>query len=323
LEKPGDNFLMSTTWAEVTCESPAELVDQLADFLVTLSGNGVCIENLNVDTFSLEGLADAPVKMVKTYMISDAALHDKIEAIEAFMQDLLSSYPDFQFHPPKLFFLHEEDWANNWKQYFKPSRIGRRIVIKPTWEEWDAAEDAIILEIDPGMAFGTGTHPTSRLCLESMERIYFREVPFDSSDFMILHSDFLDVGTGSGILAIAAAKFGAERIVALDIDPKAVIIAEQNLVLNHVRDIVSLSTDPIREITGSFAVIAANILAEDLVRMAGDLAAKLRKGGFLILSGILTEKEGVVFDGFAGFPLTPVETTREGEWSCITFRLES
>jgi ribosomal protein L11 methyltransferase len=312
---------MSTTWAEVTCESPAELVEQLADFLVTLSGNGVCIENLNVDTFSLEELADAPVKMVKTYFISDATLQDKIDAIEAYMQKLLCTYPGFALRPPEVFFLQEEDWANNWKKHFKPSRIGRRIIIKPTWEEWDAAEGAIILEIDPGMAFGTGTHPTSRLCLETMERIYFLEAPFNSSD-ITTHSDFLDVGTGSGILAIAAAKFGAERIVALDIDPKAVDIAEQNLELNHVRDIVSLSTTPLSEITGSFAVIAANILAEDLVRMARDLVGKLRKGGFLILSGILTEKEGAVFNGFAGFPLKLVETTREGEWSCITFRLE-
>jgi ribosomal protein L11 methyltransferase len=321
LEKPGDNFLMSTTWAEVTCESPAELVEQLADFLVALSGNGVCIENLNVDTFSLDELADAPVKMIKTYFISDAALQDKIDAIEEYMQKLLCSYPGFAQRPPEVNFLQEEDWANNWKNHFKPSRIGRRIIIKPTWEEWDSSGDTIILEIDPGMAFGTGTHPTSRLCLETMERIYFREAPFDSSAIMT-HSGFLDVGTGSGILAIAAAKFGAERIVALDIDPKAVGIADNNLELNHVRDIVSASTTPLSEIAGFFSVIAANILAEDLVRMAKDLVVKLSKGGFLVLSGILTEKEDVVITGFAGFPLKLVETTREGEWSCITFRLE-
>jgi ribosomal protein L11 methyltransferase len=312
---------MSLVWAEVTCESPAELVEQLADFLVALSGNGVCIENLNVDTFNLETLEDAPVKMVKTYFVSDAALQNKIDAIEAYMKEHLSPHPGFVPQPPKVFFLQEEDWANNWKKHFKPSRIGRRIVIKPTWEEWDAAEETIILELDPGMAFGTGTHPTSRLCLETLERIYFREAPYNSSVPMP-HSDFLDVGTGSGILAIAAAKFGAERVVALDIDPKAIAVAEENLELNHVRDIVSASTTPLREITGFFAVIAANILAEDLVRMGKDLVARLRKGGILVLSGILTDREATVFAGFADFPLTLVETTREGEWSCITYRLE-
>jgi ribosomal protein L11 methyltransferase len=312
---------MSLTWAEVTCESPAELVEQLADFLVTLSGNGVCIENLIVDTFNLEGLADSPVKMVKTYFISDAALQDKIDAIEEYMKNHISSYPGFAPQPPKVFFLQEEDWANNWKKHFKPTRIGRRIIIKPTWEECDVAEETIILEIDPGMAFGTGTHPTSRLCLETLERIYFREAPFNSA-VTLPHNDFLDVGTGSGILAIAVAKFGAERIVALDIDPKAVTVAEENLVLNHVRDMVTVGTTPLREITGVFAVIAANILAEDLVRMGKDLVARLRNGGFLVLSGILTDKETIVFAGFADFPLTLVETTREGEWSCITYRLE-
>jgi len=312
---------MSLIWAEVTCESPAELVEQLADFLVTLSGNGVCIENLNVDTFSLDSLADSPVKTVKTYFISDATLQDKIDAIKGYLEMHLSSYPGFASHPPNVFYLQEEDWANNWKKHFKPSRIGSRIIIKPTWEEWDAAEDAIILEIDPGMAFGTGTHPTSRLCLETLERIYFREAPFNAY-VALTHTDFLDVGTGSGILAIAAVKFGAERVVALDIDPKAVTIAEQNLELNHVRGIASASTTPLSEVTGSFAVVAANIIAEELVRMGKELVGKLRAGGFLVLSGILIEKEGTVFDGFSDFPLTLVETTREGEWSCITYRME-
>jgi len=312
---------MSLTWAEVTCESPAELVEQLADFLVTLSGNGVCIENLNVDTFSLESLVDAPVKMVKAYFISDATLQEKIDAIKEYLEMHLSSYPGFASHPPNVFYLQEEDWANNWKKHFKPSRIGRRIIIKPTWEEWDATEDAIILELDPGMAFGTGTHPTSRLCLETLERIYFREAPFNAY-VVQTHTDFLDVGTGSGILAIAAAKFGAERVVALDIDPKAVSIAEQNLELNHVRGIASATNTPLGEMPGSFAIVAANILAEELVRLGKDLVGKLRTGGFLVLSGILIEKEGIVFDGFNDFPLTLVETTREGEWSCITYRLE-
>jgi len=130
---------MSLIWAEVTCESPAELVDQLADFLLTLSGNGVCIENLNVDTFSLESLVDAPVKMVKAYFISDATLQEKIDAIKEYLEMHLSSYPGFASHPPNVFYLQEEDWANNWKKHFKPSRIGSRIIIKPTWEEWDAA----------------------------------------------------------------------------------------------------------------------------------------------------------------------------------------
>lgn len=311
---------MGVKWAEVTCKSPAEMVDQLADYLVTLSGNGVCIENLDLDTFSLETVVDAPVKAVKTYLINDASLQDKIEAINAYMETHIAPCHGFDRQLPTIEYLQEEDWANNWKIHFKPSRVGKRMIIKPTWEEFDAAEDEIILELDPGMAFGTGTHPTSRLCLETLERIFIADPPFRSMG-IARPFDLLDVGTGSGILAIAAAKLGAERVIAIDIDAKAISVAEQNIKLNRVSDVVSVGIAPLREVSGSFAVVIANILAEDLVRMACDLVGKMRVGCFLVLSGILSEREETVFKGFADFPLTLVETTREGEWSCICYRL--
>ena len=211
---------MSTTWAEVTFEAPGDLIDQLADFLVTLSGNGICIENLDLDTFSLDTVEDTPVKTVKTYFTSDASLQDKIDTIESYLSMHAAAYPGFVPHPPAITHIQEEDWANNWKKHFRPSRVGQRIVIKPTWEEWDGADDAIILELDPGMAFGTGTHPTSRLCLEILERIFFHEAPFSDPDSP-LPADLLDVGTGSGILAIAAAKLGAGRVTAMDHRPQS------------------------------------------------------------------------------------------------------
>jgi len=313
---------MDMIWAEVSCETPSGMVDQLAEFLVTLSGNGVCIENLCIDTFSLDTLEDTPVKTVKTYFPDDGSLQDKVAAIEAYLFEHAAAYPGFVAQPPTINRLKEEDWANNWKKHFKPSRVGNRMVIKPTWEEWADDADAIILEIDPGMAFGTGTHATSRLCLETLERIFFHEAPF-TAFAAPLPADLLDVGTGSGILAIAAAKLGASRISAIDIDPKAVSIAQQNLALNRVERIVSLSTTPLSDVAGTFSIVVANILAEDLVRMSSDLLGKMRKGGFLILSGILTEKEETVIAGFAPFPLTLVDTTREAEWSCLTFRLET
>lgn len=312
---------MSTTWAEVTFEAPADLIDQLADFLVTLSGNGVCIENLELDTFSLDTVEDTPVKTVKTYFTSDASLQDKIATIESYLSMHAAAYPGFVPHPPAIAHIQEEDWANNWKKHFRPSRVGQRMVIKPTWEEWDGADDAIILELDPGMAFGTGTHPTSRLCLEILERIFFHEAPFSDPDSPV-PADLLDVGTGSGILAIAAAKLGAGHVTAIDIDPKAVAVAQQNLELNRVQGNIEVTATPLKEVAGPFAVVVANILAEELVRIGPELVGKLRRDGYLILSGILTENEGTVLDGFAHFPLTLVETTRQAEWSCITYRLE-
>jgi ribosomal protein L11 methyltransferase len=309
----------SVIWAEVSCVVPADLVDQLAEFLVTHSGTGVSIENLAVDTFSLDTLEDAPVKTVKTYFIRDAALHDRVAAIAAYLAGLAASYPGFVPQPPEISYLQEEDWANNWKIHFKQSRIGRRLVIKPTWEACAAQPDDVIIELDPGMAFGTGTHPTSRLCLETLERIFFREAPFTDADASP-PSELLDVGTGSGILAIAAAKFGADRVTAIDIDPDAVAVAQQNLELNRVQGVVAVSAMPLGEVAGTFAVVVANILAEELVRMGSELVGKLKRDGFLVLSGILTEKEGIVLEGFARFPLVLVETTREAEWSCITYR---
>ena len=309
----------SVIWAEVSCVVPADMVDQLAEYLVTHSGNGVCIENLAVDTFSLDTLEDAPVKTVKTYFLHDAALRDRVAAIAAHLAGLATSYPGFVPQPPAITYLREEDWANNWKIHFKPSRIGKRMIIKPTWEECVAQPDDVIIELDPGMAFGTGTHPTSRLCLETLERIFFREGPF--SDPETPHpAEILDVGTGSGILAIAAAKFGVGQVTAIDIDPEAVAVAQENLELNRVQEVVSVTTVPLREVAGTFAVVVANILAEELVRMGSELVGKLKRDGFLVLSGILTEKEGIVLEGFARFPLALVETTREAEWSCMTYR---
>ncbi len=309
-------------WAEVTCEAPGRMVDELADFLVALSGNGVCIENLSVDTFSLDTLEDTPVKMVKSYFPVDSRLKDKVAAIDSYLAEVAGREIEFIPRPAVITYLGEEDWANNWKQHFKPSRVGRRMVIKPTWEEWQRSPDDIILEIDPGMAFGTGTHPTSRLCLETLERIFLSLPPFDvpSAPSPVT---LLDVGTGSGILAIAAAKLGAPHVTAIDIDPKAVMVAEQNLALNGVAGIVTAAATPLREVVGPFSVVVANILAEELVRLAPELVAMLQQSGFLVLSGILTEKEKIVLTGFAKFPLALVDTTRDDEWSCITFRLES
>lgn len=309
---------MHVTWAEVACKAPAEVVDLLAELLVTLSGNGVCIENLAVDTFSIDTISDSPVKTVKGYFIVDAALHDNVAAIDAYLVEKTAACPGFVHQPPTVTYLQEEDWANNWKQYFKPSRVGRRLVIKPTWEAFTKTKDDIILELDPGQAFGTGTHPTTRLCLEKLEGIFLGESPPPLPS----PADLLDVGTGSGILAIAAAKLGARRIVATDIDPKAVQVTGENLVLNRVQERVTVTTTPLREIAGTFAVVVANILAEELVRLAPELVEKVATAGFLVLSGILTEKEDVVLEGFSRFPLTLPEIHRDSEWSCITYRLK-
>ncbi|MBJ6724677.1 50S ribosomal protein L11 methyltransferase [Geomesophilobacter sediminis] len=301
---------MQTDWAEITCEVPAALVETLADFLVELTGTGVGIDNLHVDTFSLDTLEDTPIKSVKAYLPADAALEEARGQIEEFLARHRAEYGTCPFTPPVIRVVKNEDWANNWKVHFKPVRIGTRMVIKPTWEDYQELPGDLVIQIDPGMAFGTGAHPTTRMCLESMERICY------DRSCGTFPAPLLDVGTGSGVLSIAGALMGAQGIVAVDIDPEAVRVTEENVELNGLSGAIDVSTTPLDRIAGQFGVVVANILAEELVRLAEELVARVRPGGWLILSGILTEKEDFVRNGFPG--LTLVECTHEEEWSCIT-----
>ena len=305
--------------AEVTCRAPAAAVDLLAAFLVELSGAGVCTENRQVDTFSVDGLDDGRDAAIRAYFPADDSLHLQLERISAHLAALAAANPGWSFPPPEVTVISQEEWAHSWKEHFKPLRVGERLVIKPTWEEYPAGEGDLILEIDPGMAFGTGSHETTRLCLEAIEGITRHAGPCAGLAYAAPGS-CLDVGTGSGILAIGALLLGLPTAVGIDIDPEAVAVAAENAGLNGVADRLTLATTPLEQIDGTFSVVVANILAEELVRMAPLLVARVTPGGFLILSGILTGKEGLVTDGFAPFDLVPLPPAREGEWSCLVYR---
>lgn len=310
---------MSDMWAELCCQVPKDLADQLADFLVELSGNGVCIDNQTLDTFSLETLDESPVLTVKAYFAAGPELERNVAEVTAYLASLCAGLPDFSPLPPVASVVKQEDWATSWKQYFHTGTIGRRLVLKPSWEEFTPKGDQVVIEIDPGMAFGTGTHPTTRLCLEALERIVDAAPPFTGSS-LPASFNVLDVGTGSGVLSIAARKLGAGHMVALDIDPQAVEVARENLANNGIFEALDVCTTPVSEIMAEFSVVFANILAEDLIRMSPMLTPRLLKGGMLILSGILTEKEAGVIAAYAATGLTLVEVTRLEEWSCLVYR---
>ena len=305
-------LIMTTDWAEIACEVPAEMVDMLADFLVELTGNGVGVENLHLDTFSLDSLEDTPTKTVKGYFPLDDSLEDLRIKVEQFLAQNGPAFAGFVYAPPVVSVIKNEDWANNWKVHFKPVRIGERLVIKPTWEEYQKLAGDLVIQIDPGMAFGTGAHPTTKMCLEALERICFNENAGKLPD------PVLDVGTGSGVLSIAAALLGATRITAVDIDPEAVRVTQENLELNEVADVVEASATSLDQLPGGFAVVVANILAEELVRLSGQLTERIAPGGWLILSGILSEKEEFVRAGFSSLEM--VANPKELEWCCLTFR---
>lgn len=309
---------MKKEWAQVSCEVPASMVDSLAEYLIELSSTGVSIDNMTLDTFSLDTVEESPIKTVTAYFSVDDSLRERIREIESYLVEKGQAYDGFQFKAPTVARITEEDWSSNWKDHFKPLRIGNHLVIKPTWETFPATDDDIIMELDPGMAFGTGTHPTTMLCLSILEGIFSGR---DASGRP--HKKpraVLDVGTGSGILSIAAALLGAETVKAVDIDPDAVRVATENCTLNNVTHLVSVSDTPLHMVTGSFDVILANILAEELVRLAPELVRRISQGGFLILSGILTDKEDLVVGGFTSLDVSLTRIAREEEWSCIVFQ---
>lgn len=301
-------------WAQVSCVVPDEMVDAISDFLIELSSAGVGIDNRIVDTFSLETLEEHPFKTVSAYFPQDDDLPARLAEISAYLQEHGPLFPGFSYEEPQIVTITEEDWSTSWKEYFKPARIGKRLVIKPSWEAFPATTGDLVLELDPGMAFGTGTHPTTKLCLVALEEIA------DSFSTTGTPWEALDVGTGSGILSIAAAKLGAQKVIAIDIDKEAVRVAEENCTRNNVSRQVAVSDQSLAELSDHFGVILANILAEDLVRMAPLLVNRLAAHGFLILSGILLEKESLVIQGFASEQLALHSTGREDEWSCLVFR---
>jgi ribosomal protein L11 methyltransferase len=205
--------------------------------------------------------------------------------------------------------IDEQDWAEAWKEYFWPERITDTIVVKPSWRAYTANPEEIVVEIDPGMAFGTGTHPTTSLCIGMIQ------------SHLKAGDAFLDVGTGSGILMIAAAKLGAGKVCGVDNDEVAVTVAGKNLRANHIRHF-SLSTDNLVDgVDQRFDVVAANILAEVILDLLPDVAAVLKEAGVFICSGIITAKRDAVRSGLVekGFEVVH-ELEKEG-WVAIASRI--
>ncbi len=205
----------------------------------------------------------------------------------------------------ELIGVNEEDWADSWKQYYKPIKTGKRIVIVPVWEKYEKAEEELVVLMDPGMAFGTGTHETTRLCASLLEK-YQKE-----GDKM------LDVGCGSGILAICAAKLGASECFACDIDPVSVRIANENAEINETPQVKAEVSDLLRsvpKISGGYDICCANIVADVIIRMAPDIGEYLADDAYLIVSGIITERAEEVVSALDAAGLKLHDELRENGW---------
>ena len=206
--------------------------------------------------------------------------------------------------------VHEQDWAECWKQYYKPFRAGERLVIKPSWENWEEQEGDLIIELDPGMAFGTGTHETTSMCVELIEKHYHG-------------GKMLDVGTGSGILAIAAAKLGARDVLGVDIDPMAVQVAIENVEKNHLSDKIKIVEGDLvaglHDVNCEFAV--ANILADVIKLLAAPLRAHLTENATFVCSGILLEREQEVTELLTVNGYRIFDRVQKGDWVALAARV--
>lgn len=207
--------------------------------------------------------------------------------------------------------MDEKDWAESWKAYFWPQKVGKCIIVKPTWREYDPRPQEIVLEIDPGMAFGTGTHPTTRLCIRMIEK------------YLKKGESFLDIGTGSGILVIAAAKLGAGKLLGIDIDEVAVDTAWKNLRLNHINpEIFTIRTgDLLENVKDTYDIITANILSEVILTLLLQIEKVLKKNGLFICSGISEENQMGVIENMRKMGFKICEVLKEEGWVSIAGRL--
>jgi ribosomal protein L11 methyltransferase len=209
--------------------------------------------------------------------------------------------------------MDEEDWAESWKEYFYPEKVSERIVVKPTWREYEPRQNELVVEIDPGMAFGTGTHPTTSLCIRMIEK-YLR--PGDT---------FLDIGTGSGILMVAASKLGAASVWGVDNDTVAVEVAEKNMRLNKIEESQYhiLSGNLVETVHQPFSLMAANILSEVILELLNDIRKVTMTGSILICSGIIQENAGCVIEKMKKTGWSLVEQAEKETWVCIVARIQA
>ena len=280
-------------WAEIGIETTAQAQDAVAELLMESGCGGTAISG------------EAPV-IVKCYLPVDDRLEQRLLSIQARVKDLAGFGLEAGSGEITVKYAGDEDWAEAWKQFFHTLRVGKRIVIKPTWEEYRPQFGDLIIEIDPGMAFGTGNHPTTQLCLELLEKYLKRR------------SVVVDFGAGSGILALAAAKLGASLVIAFDSDELAVQAARKNVVHNNLEEAIEVhQTDGPSFIGGPVDLVAANLLARTIIDQSQELARLLRTGGILIATGIIQERSAEVQQALrdAGFEI--VESPTSGEWVAV------
>ncbi len=255
-------------WLEVSVRVDAEVAESVADVFSRYAPGGVALEVQGASSEVTAGPVD-----VKAYL----PVGPDTARVRRQLEEALWHLGQISPIPAPLFsIVAEADWADAWKEHFHPLRIGQHIVIKPTWREFEAAPEDIVIELDPGMAFGTGLHPTTQMCLQVLEEKVQQGMRV------------LDLGTGSGILALVAARLGASAVLALDTDPVAVTSARENVQRNNVEPKVTVLHGSLEQASGSYDLVVVNILAKIIVSLAREgLAERVRPGGQWVAAGII------------------------------------
>jgi ribosomal protein L11 methyltransferase len=299
-------------WLKIDISSPNILVDALSNFLTEIGAQGVFQEEPE-----LQVPADFKVsekrEVLKAYLRFDVRLENRIASLKTYIDSLGQLFPELEEASFTTEEVRGQDWGEEWKKYFKPIRVSKNIVIKPTWERYAPAGRDIVIDIDPGMAFGTGQHPSTRMCLEAIEDILLK-------DRAMKTWRVLDVGTGTGILGISCAKLGAEKVVCVDVDEQAAEIARENVTINHVDDRVEVINCDVNTIHQSFDLIVANLTARILIRLRAHLTSMLENNGYLVISGIIDQNRPDIEPHFLGSQFTLCRTITEKEWVCYILR---
>ncbi len=313
-------------WCEAVVHTTTMGSDLISDELMGLGAAGTeIVDRADVpdphqagvywELYDPKMLDDMPKDvLVKAWFEQNEHTHDVLQSVRLRLSGLKASADgiDLGTLAMDMKSVADEDWSENWKKYYKPFRIGSRLVVKPTWEPYAAKPGDLVIELDPGMAFGTGTHETTNMCMQLLEK--------HLQDGMRV----MDVGTGSGILAIAAAKLGAKDVLAIDIDPDAVKVARENVALNavdgHVRVVVG---DLCKGETMPCELAVANIVADAICMLAGPLTRHLQRNGLLIGSGIIREREQDVLLAAEKAGYAVYDRIEKGEWVALALRNEA
>ena len=303
------------TWNEITVKVKTEDTARASDVCTVIADMGMYVEDYSdlenvvwniahVDLIEQELLErDRTHSLIHVYIKQEK---DALECVEFIKARLDAEGIEYE---TSIVGVNEEDWANNWKQYYHTQRIGKRIIVTPSWEEYTPAEGEVQMRLDPGMAFGTGTHDTTRLCLELLEEVVTPE------------TRILDVGTGSGILSVGGVLLGAPSALGVDIDPVAVKVANENAEINEVNGKTEfVCGDLTDKVHGKFEIVTANIVADVIIRLLSTVKNYLLKGGVLIVSGIIDTRADEVENACHEAGFVTEKRLEHGGWVAIKLR---